>query len=81
MDAKLCNLLHEGLRKDIKDPSLEFYEYITEDMDELDLKPIYGLRQSVFYAATFEIAGLKGFLDNFPWTKALKRPIPASYQV
>lgn len=30
----------------------------------------------MYYAAVFEISGLKSFLDEFPWRKALKKPIP-----
>lgn len=40
----MCNPLHESMRRDVKDPSKEFYEFINEEMDEVDLKPIYGLR-------------------------------------
>ena len=63
----MCNELHEGLRKDIKDPTKEFYEYISEDMFDLDLKPIYGLKQYMYYAAVFEMSGLMSYLQNFPW--------------
>lgn len=50
-------------------------------MFDLDLKPIYGLDNFLFFAAVFEMSGLKSFLDSYPWQKALKRPLPASYQV
>lgn len=45
------------------------------------MKPIYGLRESLFYASVFEISGIKLFLDNFHWSKSLKKPLPTNYQV
>jgi hypothetical protein len=63
------------------DPTMELYNFLTEDMDDLDLKPIVGWKQCLYYTAVFEIAGLKAYLDEFPWRKALKKPIPESYKV
>jgi hypothetical protein len=44
-------------------------------MDELDMNPIIALEEVIYYTAVFEISGLKMFLDNFHWLKALKRKI------
>lgn len=76
----MCNPLHESQRRDVKDPSKEFYEYINEEMDEVDLKPVYGLRQVMYYTAVFEIAGIKSFLDSYPWEKSIKKALPSTYK-
>ncbi|CAD8099788.1 unnamed protein product [Paramecium sonneborni] len=79
---QMINQLSEDKRINYgNDPSMELYNFITEDMDDLDLKPIIGWKQCLYYAAVFEISGLKAYLDEFPWRKALKRPIPEAYKV
>jgi hypothetical protein len=72
----MCNPYNPELLIDIKDPTKKLYAFVNEEMAELDMKPIFGLEEVIFYTSVFEISGLKMFLDNFHWSKALKKSLP-----
>lgn len=72
----MCNKWNESLLVDIKDPTKKFYAYLNEEMSELNMKPIFGLEEVIYYTSVFEMSGLKMFLDSLSWTNAIKKGLP-----
>lgn len=72
----MCNVWNDKLLIDIKDDTKKFYGYLNEEMSELNMKPIYALEEVIYYTSVFEISGLKMFLDNINWTKAITKGLP-----
>ena len=66
---------------DMKDPEIKLYAFKNEEMEELEMKPLWGLEEVMYYTSAFEISGLKVFLENYSFTKAMKKPFPPSYSV
>lgn len=75
----MCNAYNPDLLVDVRDPTKKLYAFLNEEMNELDMKPIYALEEVIYYTSVFEISGLKMFLESYDWRKAIKKGLPTSY--
>jgi hypothetical protein len=77
----MCNDLDPSKLMDMKNPEIKLYSFKNDEMEELEMKPLWGLEEVMYYASAFEISALKVFLENFNYLKSMKKPFPASYTV
>ncbi|EGR30842.1 hypothetical protein IMG5_122430, partial [Ichthyophthirius multifiliis] len=69
-------------RKLLKNSTPDIFKYYNEDMKRFGLKPVYGLKDSLSYAAIQQLCERKLYLEKYlAWQNSFKKKPPENYQI